>query len=594
MAKKDQNIMLLQEVVGQLRKLNAGSVRDRLREAEEAKRAEQIALQGDVQEEQQASIVDSTEDFRRRFIAGQAKTFTDRTTGGSAQRDKFRNTTLVDINRNIIEGFYYQTAATEASQVPQAQTPVAQAAAAMEDPFTGLIKVNTDSLVQNLSTLKNINFQILSFLKTSRAEDTKRYNTQQRLQEEARKEAIKLNARTISGAGVGVGVGAGSAASGEMPIPDTGTGPAGTAAAAAAGVASLGLVARMKKWFGFGTKRGFAKTMALRFKILGRKIFRKFKLTGKQVGMLANPRKWPFVLAAVLAGSFLSLSAKGDEGEDTSDSSVLPGELEDLPEQSAFETTMDNTFNALFAGALLSKSKIVQRVATNVGNKVRASYAAAPKNSMKGRLYANAGFRKGLSLTGRGLLRFMGPWGLGAWVVWEISSMIMKSYSANESELLEAREEIIKDYTQETTDLLAPENAEFARLLAPDGRYGSGKFTTQEKRKKAIDRIKALMKGKTADQKALLMEQLADLGWNPDDLASELALPGGNGGANLNSKLEMNEKNRLGLLGPAGMNGGIINSGNSVVGDSITQIHNYIQGYQAAAFEGRKGYMPGQ
>ena len=35
MAKKEQNIMLLQEVVGQLRKLNAISVRDRLREAED-------------------------------------------------------------------------------------------------------------------------------------------------------------------------------------------------------------------------------------------------------------------------------------------------------------------------------------------------------------------------------------------------------------------------------------------------------------------------------------------------------------------------------------------------------------------------------
>ena len=56
MAKKDQNVMLLQEVVGQLRKLNASSVRDRLREAEEAKRAEKIALQGDVQEEQQIQL----------------------------------------------------------------------------------------------------------------------------------------------------------------------------------------------------------------------------------------------------------------------------------------------------------------------------------------------------------------------------------------------------------------------------------------------------------------------------------------------------------------------------------------------------------
>ena len=57
MASKDQNIMLLQEVVGQLRKLNASSVRDRLREAEEAKRAEAIALQGEVQEEQQSMIL---------------------------------------------------------------------------------------------------------------------------------------------------------------------------------------------------------------------------------------------------------------------------------------------------------------------------------------------------------------------------------------------------------------------------------------------------------------------------------------------------------------------------------------------------------
>ena len=92
------------------------------------------------------------------------------------------------------------------------------------------------------------------------------------------------------------------------------------------------------------------------------------------------------------------------------------------------------------------------------------------------------------------------------------------------------------------------------------------------------------------------MEQLEFLGWNPNELASELALPGGSGGANLNSKLEVDENNRLGLLGPAGMNGGIINSGNSVVGDSITQIHNYIQGNpgSGSAFEGRKGYMPGQ
>ena len=93
MGKKEQNVMLLQEVVGQLRKLNATSVRDRLRESEEAKRAEAIALQGEEQEEGQALIVNAQEDFRRRFVAGQAKTFTDSalTKTGASKRDKIRN-----------------------------------------------------------------------------------------------------------------------------------------------------------------------------------------------------------------------------------------------------------------------------------------------------------------------------------------------------------------------------------------------------------------------------------------------------------------------------------------------------------------------
>jgi hypothetical protein len=138
MANKDQNVMLLQEVVGQLRKLNASSVRDRLREAEEAKRAEQIALQGETQEEQQESIVSSSEDFRRRFIAGQAKTFTDRTT--KSDIDKNRNLLLRSIDKNIMEGFYFNTTAIEtAAGTPQ--TPVAQAAEAMENSYLVSLKI---------------------------------------------------------------------------------------------------------------------------------------------------------------------------------------------------------------------------------------------------------------------------------------------------------------------------------------------------------------------------------------------------------------------------------------------------------------------
>ena len=79
MAKKTSEV-LLQEVVGQLRQLNRSSVRDQLSEAEATKRAESLMVHEEVQEEQQSSIIDGAADFQRRFLAGQAKTFTDRKT----------------------------------------------------------------------------------------------------------------------------------------------------------------------------------------------------------------------------------------------------------------------------------------------------------------------------------------------------------------------------------------------------------------------------------------------------------------------------------------------------------------------------------
>ena len=187
MAKKEQNIMLLQEVVGQLRKLNATSVRDRLREAEEAKRAEKIAMQGDVQEETQSSIVDSTEDFRRRFIAGQAKTFVDTniTKTAEGKKNSERNRLLKNISTTL---------GAESGELAGEETT---------EINTGLIKVNSDALVQTLSTIKNINKQMLDFMKLSRKEDDLRYNAQQRAQEEARREAINLNRSSLSGGGMG-------------------------------------------------------------------------------------------------------------------------------------------------------------------------------------------------------------------------------------------------------------------------------------------------------------------------------------------------------------------------------------------------------
>ena len=71
------NIGLLNEIVGQLRKLNQFSVRDKLQENEALKRSESLLGQGEVAEEGQSSLISDAQDFQRRFIAGQAKTFSD-------------------------------------------------------------------------------------------------------------------------------------------------------------------------------------------------------------------------------------------------------------------------------------------------------------------------------------------------------------------------------------------------------------------------------------------------------------------------------------------------------------------------------------
>ena len=574
MAKKDQNVMLLQEVVGQLRKLNAGSVRDRLREAEEAKRAEKIALQGEEQLETEGLIVNAQEDFRRRFIAGQAKTFTDRTTGGSAQRDKERNRLL----RGVLEftGMQYDKA---------------------KDEFSGSAALDVDTYEfeqgethWRLDGIGKILLHLAGIHTSQYAKENKQFETQLRLQEESRREAINLNRPALGGgsmnalpdlSGLDGGIGFGEAIGASM---------LGTAA----GGAGLGLLASMKKWFGFGTKRGFLKTMKLRFKIAGRKIFRKFKLTSAQTKMLSNPKKWPIVLASVLAASFLGLASFGDdEEEENLTSDVLPPEaLPDLPEQGVFSKSIDNMFIMAGTASLLSRATIVQNTAKMVGDKLRTTYKNAPKNSLRGRLYSNPGFQRGLSLTGRGLLRFMGPWGFGAWVAWELGRWAMKSYAQNEEEAEAALDTMINDVAADTTSLIGPNsNDELARLLAPD--RNNGAFSSADRKNKAIAKIKELMKAKTASQRDKLIEQLGFLGWNVDELTGILNSAGvadimdrDRDGTNLVSKLQMDEKERIISLGAGGTRGpSTLITGNQ--GDTIYNNHTYVQGARTiSVFEG--------
>ena len=327
--------------------------------------------------------------------------------------------------------------------------------------------------------------------------------------------------------------------------------------------------------------------------------------------MLANPRKWPLILAGVLAVGFLGSKWFTDDGEgdDALGDDVLPGELDDLPEQSALAKNMDTLFTAAAVGGIMSRSKMIKNVAAKVGTKVNAAYKNAPKTSMRGRLYANAGFKRGLALTGRGLLRFMGPWGFGAWVVWELSSFALKQYRAQEIEAEGALKEF-EDIQLEAVDSVFsdPDLASF--VTDPSGPMN---FRGAAQKNAAKARIRKLMEGKSIEVKNRLKAELMTLGWKSWELTPLMTgIDTGSGkiynhqrynrlGDPIepktmedNLKLEVEEKIRgFGPKGPGEL-GSVYNSGNHIVGDTITNSYLYVTGYQPAVFEGRKGYSPGK
>ena len=565
MANKDQNVMLLQEVVGQLRKLNASSVRDRLREAEEAKRAEKIAMQGDVQEEQQTSIVSSTEDFRRRFIAGQAKTFTDRTTGGTKQRGELRNKLLAGI-----------LSATHAVWDEEKEKFVDDKQKKLLDTKT--FQQGVIGIVNALGGIQQGIFDTLAIQSNIFDANKLAAANQKRSQEEQRREAINLNQLSFAGAG------AAAATTLALPSPDdedNGDGGSG-------GMIKGGLitVAALKAW-------KWTKGIAAAFTAWGKKLFRKFKLTPKQVKMLANPRKWPLILAGVIAAGFLGASIFGGDGEDSSSDDVLPGDLEDLPEESALASNMDTLFTVALTGGLLSRTKLVQNVAKSVGAKVSSAYKAAPKTSLRGRLYSNPAFQKGLKLGGRGLLRFMGPWGFGAWVAWELGSFVLKKFSNQEKEGEAALREIEDLQMTNIDSVLGDPDLEkmFSDPSGPRNFAGAAQKGTIKQR------IRALMEGKSIEQKNKLKKELMTLGWTASELAPLMGSTSTYSPLNkdrdgLLSKLEVQEKDRTAEFGMSpGAMGGVINSGNTVVGDTHQTTNLFVSGYVPSAFEAKRHHL---
>ena len=434
MAKDDnkQGNSLLGSIVSELKQLNRASVKDKLRDAEALKRAESLAASQVMQAQESGAIVTDAQDFQRRFLAGQSRTefnaaIKDRPAKYFAQQTLIRHSEiqteyLKDISamatQGVIENYHFLNEISELISKRWTSSKPAKPASSSTGGTGGfssemlasvnLVKVNSDALVQTSSKIKNINHQILDFLKADKLDRLQQFNTSQRSAEEARREAIKNGRR---GSGTGMPTGSGTGEEGEE----------------VGGIfnwlknnqkiaGGIGALALFRKWFGFGTKRGFIKTMKLRFKLLGKKMFPKSK-----PGMSKNPRMWPLLLVGIIASSFANagdaaVDEFSAEQSDTADGSA--GESPDGSDASIF--TFNNAVNAALIATMLPLKSMRTRVVAGMKLGLTKMFKGAGKNTLRGKMWKAMSKPTNWLRVGKNFLRFFGPWGLAAFAVIEI------------------------------------------------------------------------------------------------------------------------------------------------------------------------------
>jgi hypothetical protein len=608
MAKKEQNIMLLQEVVGQLRKLNAQTVRDRLREAEEAKRAESLLLKSEEQIETEGLVVDSSEDFRRRFIAGQAKTFADSklTKTGGKTRDLTRNDILKDINASII-GLH---------------DPRGKGALGGDLDIAG---VGEKVLAVHDSIVNDSLWVLINDNRLWRADQLQNFNTQQRIARENRIEGTKLG-----------GGGAGVFGTGGIPGMDGDLGDEGffdentmgnikavgfTSLTAGIGAALI----KFRKWFGFGTKKGFAKTMVQRFRIAGKRLFKGRKLTAKQTGMLKNPRLWPLITAGLLVASFVGATDEIGEAEVDLDQSQFN------EDDGIFGTGIDGgtiLSTALWA-SILTPNKLKTRIATAIKAATTAAFSAAKPGTLRARMWATRLLPKSPFSLLKGGIRFLGPLGLAAWATWTFVSWRMEENEKAMAAADQAAAEIRAIDSEAGFEDFFTNDARFNAFKYKGDKGVPGAFAGQNAAKKLrnariMESVKQLYMNRSLQEREWITKGLIEHGdWTADELKkvqvmadnqerkdyiakaypnlsnrAKVQALGGNRGdgwrKEQEEKLKLLEEEKIRKLGD-GPHGGVLITGNNGDTYSYKNSHFYVQGFNEISAElwtGKQGFAP--
>jgi hypothetical protein len=401
---------LLGEVVSLLRKQNALSTRDRLRESEEAKRQEKLTDTTTETSATTGQIIDSATDFQRRYLAGQAKTFTDKALG-----NKPTGTGQEIIIKNL-----------------ESQTIT-----------LGTIKNILGGQTQFLEELSD--FMLKTF---GLAAEEKKLLAKSRLKalrdaNENRLESINPQLAMAGGVGGALALRKPDVEEGEE---EGGSGLGTAFGASALTIAGLNVMKKLKNAFKFIF--GLPKKIALGLRLVGMSIFAKFLGTKSGKPFLKNigkVRAWPIILAAMVANSFYSgiKSAFADDetggnpNQDTAsaeDQSLLTKVLDNK----VFNTAM-NAYLGFSVANFLTKGKLGASVAA-----VATAAWKGMKNARLGgallRAMTMAGGTVGLGLSAPAWAAMLAA-GL-VWYHWDSISGALKSAlldpPATDSELLDA------------------------------------------------------------------------------------------------------------------------------------------------------------
>jgi hypothetical protein len=602
MAKKEQNIMLLQEVVGQLRKLNAQTVRDRLREAEEAKRAESLLLKSEEQIETEGLVVDSSEDFRRRFIAGQAKTFADSklTKTGGKTRDLTRNDILKDINASII-GLH---------------DPRGKSALGGDLDIAG---VGEKVLAVHDSIVNDSLWVLINDNRLWRADQLQNFNTQQRIARENRIEGTKLG-----------GGGAGVFGTGGIPGMDGDPGDEGffdentmgnikAVGFTSLGAAAVAAIAKFKKWFGFGTRYGFKATMLARFGLAGKSLFAGRPLSAKQKGMLKNPRLWPAITAGLLVASFVGATDELGEAEVDLDQSQF-GEDDGIFGTGISGDTILST--ALWA-SILTPNKLKTKIASALKTAVTVAFSGAKPGTLRARMWATRLLPKSPFGLLKGGIRFLGPLGLAAWATWTFVSWRMEENEKAMAAANQAAQEIRDLDSEAGFEDFFNNDAAFAKYKKSDFKNLAKVKTKEAITARKHEAIKQLYMNRSLQEREWITKGLMQHGgWSEEELIKlmvqadnqerkdylakeypnlskrgEVQAMGGNRGDNWRKneaeKLKLLEEEKIRLLGD-GPHGGVLITGNNGDTYSYKNSHFYVQGFDATldGWTGKQGFAP--